>query len=133
MDLDDIIDDPNAATLLEVSDAEWDLIAGDEILTDADLKRKRYEKFMAKNALKPKKRKKKTRRRRVKKSKLENEESESGSEEEEDDEEFINPLWNACLEVIEKLQKINPQTDINGTANAWILKPAGKSRGRGIT
>ena len=104
MDLDEIIDDPNAGTLHEVSDVEWDIIAGDENLTEADLKKKRYDKFMAKNALKPKKRKKKTRRR-VKKKNQANEQSESEEEsEEEDEEEIINPLLNACMDIIEKLK-----------------------------
>lgn len=106
MDLDDIIDDPNANNFNEVSDVEWDLIASDEHLTDADLKRKRYEKFMAKNAANPPKKRKKRRTRRVKKGKQANDES--ASEEEEEEEDIINPLLNACLEIIERLQKINP-------------------------
>eukprot|EP00930_Biecheleria_cincta_P032206 TRINITY_DN22354_c0_g1_i1.p1 TRINITY_DN22354_c0_g1~~TRINITY_DN22354_c0_g1_i1.p1 ORF type:complete len:1033 (-),score=239.44 TRINITY_DN22354_c0_g1_i1:11-3109(-) len=34
--------------------------------------------------------------------------------------------------MLEELARRNPQFAINGTRNAWIIKPAGKSRGRGI-
>jgi tubulin monoglycylase TTLL3/8 len=35
--------------------------------------------------------------------------------------------------IINKFQKINPQHNLNGEKNIWILKPSGLSRGRGIT
>jgi len=37
-----------------------------------------------------------------------------------------------CIELIEKLRLAYPQTDINGYANLWIVKPGGLSRGRKI-
>lgn len=33
---------------------------------------------------------------------------------------------------VEAVDGLSPQSSINGLANAWIVKPAGKSRGRGI-
>jgi len=37
-----------------------------------------------------------------------------------------------CVDLLQQLRKKDPQYDINGHRNTWILKPGGKSRGRGI-
>lgn len=42
------------------------------------------------------------------------------------------PYMQIVLELLEQLKLKNPQYDINGHRNTWILKPGGKSRGRGI-
>jgi tubulin monoglycylase TTLL3/8 len=42
------------------------------------------------------------------------------------------PYMNIVLELLSQLKKKYPQYDINGYRNTWILKPGGKSRGRGI-
>jgi tubulin monoglycylase TTLL3/8 len=42
------------------------------------------------------------------------------------------PYMNIVLELLAQLKKKYPQYDINGHRNTWILKPGGKSRGRGI-
>jgi tubulin monoglycylase TTLL3/8 len=34
--------------------------------------------------------------------------------------------------LLENLKKLNPQFDLNGDRNNWVIKPAGLSRGRGI-
>jgi hypothetical protein len=34
--------------------------------------------------------------------------------------------------ILDKLKEKNPQYDMNGSRNVWILKPSGLSRGRGI-
>ena len=35
-------------------------------------------------------------------------------------------------QLLTEIKETNPQYNLNGTANIWILKPGGKSRGRGI-
>jgi hypothetical protein len=50
-----------------------------------------------------------------------------------EDDEHIPYLEKEAKQVLRKLSLSFPQTYINGDANIWILKPAGLSRGRGIT
>lgn len=35
-------------------------------------------------------------------------------------------------QALRRMKELSPQSSINGDSNAWIIKPAGKSRGRGI-
>ena len=42
------------------------------------------------------------------------------------------PEFKDAISVIKELKKQQPQFDLDGERNIWILKPAGSSRGRGI-
>lgn len=51
----------------------------------------------------------------------------------EDDLPLLPPdVLQRCRRVAEELSQRLPQTHINGVNNVWIVKPSGKSRGRGI-
>ena len=41
-------------------------------------------------------------------------------------------LTSQCKRLLEQLKEMNVQHTLNGLQNVWIVKPAGKSRGRGI-
>lgn len=49
-----------------------------------------------------------------------------------DNQEFISSLENHLKIVLAKLKNDDPQYEMNGFNNIWIVKPVGLSRGRGI-
>eukprot|EP00347_Sterkiella_histriomuscorum_P014173 403361882 len=49
-----------------------------------------------------------------------------------DPNEVISQLYQQCKNIIRQLRHHNPQTNLNGSQNIWIVKPGGLSRGRNI-
>jgi tubulin monoglycylase TTLL3/8 len=122
MELDDIIDLKNPPKNL-VSDAEWGIIAKNE-LDESKLARKKHNDWLKKmDCWKVAQPKGKTE---IKKRIKETDQKETI---EIDD---IDELREKCVEICDKLKKKFIQYDVNGIHNIWIVKPAGLSRGRGI-
>lgn len=147
-DLNEMIDDPQGCEEL-VNAAEWKILGADE-LNEKTLAKKDHEKYLREHnmALPPKSKAKKKRKRKIKTpseagrgaTPQEDEEEEDEDDLEDDDEEDAvdkaiakkYPEFRNVLEIIERLRKTFPQTDLNGEQNIWIIKPAQSSRGRGI-
>jgi len=127
LDLNELIDLKSFPENL-VSDKEWDIIGKDEMSETRLAKRKHKDWLKKMDVKKPalaKIEEKKTKKKKKKKV-VEEEEEESEEVEEED-------LKERARAVLEKLKAQDPQYDMNGHNGIWIVKPAGLSRGRGIT
>jgi hypothetical protein len=61
VDLDDLIDQANPESWTPITPAEWEIIAGEEHLTEEQLRKKKYEKWLNKDQQKtaPKRKKRK--------------------------------------------------------------------------
>ncbi len=155
-ELDELIDDPNGFENL-VSDAEWKILAADE-MTEEDLANKKHSDWIRKNDMKHNrpKTKKKAQKPQSRKQKVPGEEDkeaddnsddyaeDDGDFEQEEDEEQKRteaaiaklsqtyPLFKQANELLKILKEKYPQFSIDGERNIWICKPAGSSRGRGI-
>ncbi|KAL4480394.1 hypothetical protein ABPG74_020910 [Tetrahymena malaccensis] len=141
-ELDEIIDDPNSIQL--ITKKEWNILSADE-LTEEKLAQKKYEQWLerieGKNKQKPKKKKKKANKEKqqgesAKKEEEEGEGEDEEEEEEEDEEDEEKQMDEFTLKVHQILKRYKvkyPQDCLTGEDNVWIIKPAGLSRGRGIT
>ena len=145
-DLNEMIDDPQSFEEL-VSQAEWKILGADE-LNEKTLAKKDHEKYLKEHnmPLPPKSKGKKKRKRKIKTpsdatrgAAQEDEDDDEDDLEDDDEEDAVDkviakkyPEFKTVLDIIERLRKMFPQTDLNGEKNIWIIKPAQSSRGRGI-
>ena len=124
-DLDDLIDDPNIQNFTLITPEEWEILSADEMSLE-ELQKKKHEDWLTRNEMKPEavKPKKKRKKSAVKRA------AESVESEESDCDE--DSLLGQVKSVLSQMKEKFPQFDLNGYRNAWIVKPAGLSRGRGI-
>ena len=111
-DLDDLIDDPNIQNFMLVTAEEWEILAADEMNSE-ELQKKKHEDWLQRNEMSP----------RVPYTKEQEERTEVASD---------DMLMTEVNTVLGLMKERFPQFDLNGYKNAWIAKPAGLSRGRGI-
>ena len=132
MHVDDFIDKDGWE---ELSELDWEVLKSGE-KTSEDLQElikqqnaKRYEKLLKKK----KKKKKKTKLSELERGDKETAENREPAEDNDEEKEEERPEIEAkIIGLIGRLKEKFPQTDMNGSDNIWIVKPAGLSRGRGI-
>jgi len=151
IDLDELLDDQTMISHVLVSAEEWEILANDE-LSAKDLALKKHEAWLSKYDItngpkcafrkkKPEKgNKKKKKKKKTVKQETTNAEADGNKEEgegegegEEDDNVSENELLDRVETILEELKAKYPQYGLNGEKNIWIVKPAGLSRGRGIS
>lgn len=120
VDFDDIIDSPEQENTT-VSKREWEEI-GDKIQLSVPIEKKENNLFL--HIL-------------IEKFKYNNNKPKAStlinfSDQSENDDNFCKEIKERTMKVINSLRNKDPQFDINGKGNVWIVKPAGLSRGRGI-
>jgi len=141
IDLDELLDDQTMISHVLVSAEEWEILANDE-LSVKDLALKKHEAWLSKYDItngpkcairkkKAEKAKKKKKKKKTVKQEAANGEGEAEGEEEEEAPE--NELLDRVEGILEELKAKYPQYGLNGEKNIWIVKPAGLSRGRGIS
>ena len=135
LSLDEIIDIKDFPESL-VEDFEWDIIGKDE-LDEKSLQKKKHTDWLKKMDCKTTRlyidpaKKKEEEKKRKKRSKKVSEKNDERLANEEDDE-YEEDIKERSERVLMRLKEIDPQYDLNGYNNIWIVKPAGLSRGRGI-
>jgi len=145
IDLDELLDDQTMISQMLVSPEEWEILANDE-LSAKDLALKKHEAWLSKYditngpkcAIKKKKAEKAKKKKKKKKAVKETEDNNNNNKEEEgegeeDDNVSENELLDRVETILEELKGKYPQYGLNGEKNIWIVKPAGLSRGRGIS
>jgi tubulin monoglycylase TTLL3/8 len=162
MDKDEMLETTGEIQAIKISEEDWKILSQDEI-TIENLAKKKYEARLAKyektaNGKKGATKKKTTKRRIIDVKTLQNVQSEKENsnkvapsstgqlDEKEDGKEEGRVATLAEVETVEKnelLEKVeailkrlaekDPQDGLIGDKNIWMLKPAGLSRGRGIT
>ncbi|EGR30772.1 tubulin-tyrosine ligase family protein, putative [Ichthyophthirius multifiliis] len=115
-----------------VSKKEWNILSSDE-LNEEKLAQKKHEQWLQKIEGKKKKKIKKQKKLEKQKSLKDERNSEDEQQNSEEEEAKMDSFTLKVHQLLKKYQQKYPQYCINGEDNIWIIKPAGLSRGRGIT
>ncbi|KAL4467012.1 hypothetical protein ABPG74_010609 [Tetrahymena malaccensis] len=149
-DVNNVIDDEKQAAeyFKSIPDEEWEILASDEMSNEDLAKKKHFEWIkkikLAYQGIKVKaqvKKKKKKSQAMIKKMiqndaikrKQDGDKQQSDGSDSEDEEVEMDDFTSAVNQFLNEREKCDPQFNLKGEDNIWIVKPAGLSRGRGIT
>ena len=124
--LDDLIDRKKFPEI--VSPKEWEVLAEGELNLEGLAKKKHEEWLLAINA-----KYNDTKDQEKKKKKKKKNKEQAHDKETEEKEEYNDEFTKEVDATLSKYEEMYPQYNLTNTNNIWILKPAGLSRGRGIT
>ncbi|KAL4510195.1 hypothetical protein ABPG72_010388 [Tetrahymena utriculariae] len=146
-EIDNVIDDEKQAAeyFKSLPDDEWEILASDE-MNNEDLAKKKHFEWIKKIKLayqgikvKAQVKKKKKKSQAMIKKMIQNEAIKNGDKlqsdgsDSEDEEVEMDDFTSAVNQFLNEREKCDPQFNLKGEDNIWIVKPAGLSRGRGIT